>query len=57
MYCNWIENLLTDSKGGRVYIPSNWPKQGFLDSHSISSYCWIFTQPKLTPNTNGYVEK
>ena len=41
-------------KARRVYIPDDQPK-GFLVSHSIGSFKWIFRQPKRTPNDNGYV--
>ena len=45
---------------GRAFIPDvdgngkPVPK-GFLDSHWIDNYGWIFTRPKHTPNDNGYV--
>ena len=42
---------LDESK--RVYIPTD--KKGFMESHSISNYGWIFQRPKLQKNTNGYV--
>ena len=38
-------------KGGRVYIPSNVEK-GFIESHSISNYTWIFDKTK---KQDGYV--
>lgn len=38
----------------RAYIPNYAPK-GFISSHSISNYGWIFNLPKTIPNTNGYV--
>lgn len=45
-----------ETNGGRVYIPkeSGTPK-GFVDSHSIGSYLWIFT--KIEQGQNGYVKK
>ncbi len=47
-----IENLPPSTQGGRVFIPDNfWPK-GFLDSHTISNYAWIFNK---TSNDKGYV--
>ena len=49
-----IENKFMNPNGGRVYIPDDQPK-GFLVSHSIGSFKWIFRQPKRTPNDNGYV--
>jgi len=46
------------AKGGRAYIPKNQgiPK-GFVESHSIGNYGWIFgIQPGLPNNlSNGYV--
>jgi hypothetical protein len=44
-------------KGGRVYIPkaSGTPK-GFVDSHSIDNYTWIFTKI-IDPQAKGYVKR
>lgn len=46
-----LEN--TTNKSGRAYIPKNQniPK-GFVESHSIGNYGWIFG---LNSNANGYV--
>ena len=41
-------------EGGRAYIPDEVPK-GFLLSHFIGNYMWIFTELK-TPSQNGYVK-
>ena len=49
-------NGLVDNqnKSGRVYIPST-EKQGFLESHLINYYGWIFN--KITnPLSPGYVK-
>ena len=42
---------LTEAK--RVYIPSNNVPKGFLNSHSIVNYGWIFS--KQTQGLRGYV--
>ncbi|MEO6903435.1 MAG: hypothetical protein ABI315_09785 [Bacteroidia bacterium] len=41
------------SKGGRVYIPLN-VKKGFVASHTVGSYDWIFTK---IIGQDGYVKK
>jgi hypothetical protein len=38
-------------KSGRAYIPDD-VVQGFISSHSIENYIWIFNKTK---NENGYV--
>ena len=48
---------LPANKGGRTYIPDidgagNHIPKGFISSHSIENYKWIF---KLTKDANGYV--
>jgi hypothetical protein len=49
-----IENIdLNPTKGGRVYIPPEL-KKGFVESHTIGNYGWIFT--KIT-GQDGYVKK
>ena len=40
------------NKSGRAYIPDNEP-QGFVESHSIDNYKWVFT--KLKNGQDGYV--
>jgi hypothetical protein len=45
---------VTASKGGRVYIPDDYSPKGFLPSHSISNYGWIFT--RQLADQNGYVK-
>ena len=50
-----INNLPTgNTKGGRAFIPKNQDidKKGFVKSHSIGNYGWIFNQIK---GANGYV--
>ena len=49
-----INNLpIANTKGGRAFIPKNQgiPK-GFVESHSIGNYGWIFNQIQ---SANGYV--
>ncbi len=33
--------------GQRAYIPSNWSPQGFISSHEIGNYKWIFSKNML----------
>lgn len=49
-----VQNIakLPSSKGGRAYIPRDWKPKGFLESHSISNYGWIFNRDK---GDAGYV--
>jgi hypothetical protein len=47
-----VEGLLSvQNKSGRAYIPDDAPK-GFISSHSIKNYKWIFTKNK---GQDGYV--
>lgn len=49
---NGIESLPPD-KGGRIFVPKDWPNKNFVDVHMIYSYDWIFDRiPKGYP---GYV--
>ena len=49
-----IDNKGKNPKGGRAYIPINLDgvPQGFISSHSIENYKWIFTRQINQP---GYV--
>ena len=50
-----IENIdLNPTKGGRVYIPPE-VKKGFVESHTIGNYGWIFEIKN--PLKEGYVKK
>ena len=49
-----ITDLQLKKKGGRAFIPKDEPK-GFLQSHSIGNYKWIFN--KIVKGDNGYVNK
>ncbi len=49
-----IEPLPSGVIGGRAYIPKTSQKHGFVDSHSITNYTWIFN---LESQQNGYVKK
>ncbi|KOP36639.1 hypothetical protein DBB36_08545 [Flavobacterium sp. WLB] len=45
------------TKDQRAFIPKDWKPKGFLDSHSINNYTWIFTK-LINPNKDkGYVKK
>lgn len=47
-----IEQLPPD-KGGRIFVPKDWPNKNFVDVHMIYSYDWIFDRiPKGYP---GYI--
>lgn len=35
-------NELPADRGGRIFIPSDWPNKNFVDSHMIYSYDWLF---------------
>jgi hypothetical protein len=49
-----IETLPNGKIGGRVYIPNDGSiPMGFVESHMISNYKWIF---KLDKERNGYVK-
>ena len=41
-------------KGGRAYIPDDYQPKGFLDSHTIKNYDWIFNKKS---NETGYIKK
>lgn len=44
---------LPAEKGGRIFVPKDWPNKNFVDVHMIYSYDWIFDRiPKGYP---GYV--
>jgi hypothetical protein len=49
-------NKLSTGNGGRVYIPDDQPK-GFLVSHSIGSFKWVFEIPKIKKGDPGYVKQ
>ncbi len=48
-----ITNLPQTTKGGRVYIPDNFTPKGFLESHTVKNYGWIFNK---TTQEDGYVK-
>lgn len=48
-----IDNLQSGTKGGRVFIPKSFPIKGFLESHTVKNYDWIF---KKGSNDPGYVK-
>lgn len=49
-----IENL-SYPKGGRVFIPSDWPNKAFIHSHMVYSYDWMFD--RIFKGMPGYVGK
>ena len=51
----WIEVKNANIGARRAYIPDN-VVQGFISSHSIGNYGWIFNiQPNQGIRSNGYV--
>lgn len=48
-----IENLQEPSKGGRLYIPKDYPKRklGFIKSHHLAYYDWFYW---IQPTDRGY---
>lgn len=44
------------SDNNRVFIPKDWKPKGFVESHAISNYKWIFTKI-IDPLAKGYVSK
>jgi hypothetical protein len=44
---------LDKNKGGRIFIPKNWPKsqKGFLRSHHLNWFQWFYT---IKPTDKGY---
>ena len=44
---------LDKNKGGRIFIPKNWPKsqKGFLRSHHLNWFQWFYT---INPTDKGY---
>lgn len=50
-----VQGLNTPSSTrGRAYFPANWKPKGFVESHSISNYGWIFNTNK---GETGYVNQ
>lgn len=50
-----VKNIDKVTKGGRVFIPANWPTKNFVESHMIYSYQWIFD--RIKPGEPGFVVK
>jgi len=47
---------ISQSIGGRIYIPVDWSPQGFIASHSVTNFGCLFT--RLNSNkARGYVKK
>jgi hypothetical protein len=53
--CLGIDKKSINPNGGRVYIPEGQPK-GFLQSHSVGNYKWIF-DTKVKKGDPGYVNQ
>ncbi len=41
---------------GRVFIPKEWAPKGFVESHSIGNFGWIFSELKPNDQRGGYVK-
>ncbi|MBA3665023.1 MAG: hypothetical protein H0W61_12555 [Bacteroidetes bacterium] len=50
-----IDNIIAPTIGGRVFIP-NVDTKGYLGSHSVSNYGWIFSIPNKPNVPNGYIK-
>lgn len=46
---------LPKGKGGRAFIPSDWPHKNFIDSHMLNYFHWIFD--RIQEGENGFVKK
>lgn len=44
---------LSPEKGGRLFLPDDWPHKNFVDSHMIYSFDWIFD--RIGKGEPGYV--
>lgn len=44
---------LSPEKGGRLFLPDDWPHKNFVDSHMIYSFDWIFD--RIGKGQPGYV--
>ncbi|MEO6305798.1 MAG: hypothetical protein ABIP51_21795, partial [Bacteroidia bacterium] len=50
-----INTLPQTTKGGRAFIPDDYEKKGYLESHTVKNYDWIFTKQLF--GMPGYVKK
>lgn len=41
-----VKGMIYDSNHGRAFIPKDWPKKNFIDSHMPYNYDWIFDRIK-----------
>jgi hypothetical protein len=41
-------------KGGRAFIPKDWPHKNFIDSHMLYHFEWIFE--RIQPGQPGYIQ-
>ena len=44
---------LPPTKGGRAFIPKDWPKKNFIDSHQLYNYDWMFE--RIKKGEPGYI--
>lgn len=44
---------LPPNKGGRAFIPSDWPRKNFIDSHQLYNYDWMFE--RIKKGEPGYI--
>jgi len=47
--------VMSPGKGGRAFIPKDWPRKNFIDSHQPYNFYWIFE--RILPGENGYIGK
>jgi hypothetical protein len=43
------------NKGGRAFIPKDWPHKNFVDSHMLNYYFWIFD--RIKKGEPGYINR
>jgi hypothetical protein len=51
-----LDRLPAGTRGGRVYIPPDWPGQGYLGSHTVANYGWVFSELRENDPRGGYVK-
>jgi hypothetical protein len=45
--------FLPPNKGGRAFIPKDWPTKNFIDSHQLYNFDWIFE--RIQHGESGYI--
>jgi hypothetical protein len=50
-----VKGLFFDENHGRAFLPKDWPKKNFIDSHMPYNYDWIFD--RIKKGEAGYIRK